>query len=78
MRRDLLTVGVGIVLILWARWYMPREFGRIRNGLDRRGRSPERFDTLLRSRRYHLLVVVMGLAGMLAVVAGSLLLVLGE
>jgi hypothetical protein len=74
----LLTVIVGALSLAWAQWYMPHVMPRIRSGMIQRGRSVSQLDAMLVSRRYRLVLLWMKGVGLFGIVAGVVLLIVGE
>jgi hypothetical protein len=72
----ILTV-VGIMAILWAQWYWPRQMLCIRRRLVEREASTNRFDVALSSRAYRVIVTSMTAVGVVGVVVGVVL-ILGD
>jgi hypothetical protein len=71
----ILTAVCGVVVLLWVRWYLPREMQRIRQSVVDRGGSPERLDKRLESRLWLTMVKASLPLGIFGVVAGVVLFV---
>jgi uncharacterized membrane protein len=69
---------LGAVVVLWALWFMPRQFSRIRDRIGQSGNSTQRFDAMLKGRSYRLAVVAGVIAGVVLIAAGAALVVFGE
>jgi hypothetical protein len=71
----ILTAICGIAVLLWVRWYLPREMQRIRQKVIDSGGSPERLDERLESRLWLFMVKASLPFGIFAIVAGAVLFV---
>jgi hypothetical protein len=78
MLHDFILIIVGVIAIVWARWYLPREMSRIQVRLEQRGRSTQRFDVMLRSRAYRMVVIIATVAGTVGVIFGVIMVLVGE
>jgi hypothetical protein len=63
-------IVLGVVAILWAQWYWPRQMLRIRQRLVQREKSTNRFDATLTSRAYSVIVAGMAAVGVIGIVVG--------
>jgi hypothetical protein len=65
-----LTALCGVVLLVWVRWYLPRQMQRIRQKVVDRGGSPEALDKQMESRLWLFLVRASPPFGIFAIAAG--------
>ena len=72
------TLGVGVVSLTWAQWYMPHAMSRTQNRMIRRAPPVSQLDVMLVSRRYKLVLLWMKGVGIFGIVAGIILLIAGE
>jgi membrane-anchored protein YejM (alkaline phosphatase superfamily) len=66
-------IVLGVVAILWAQWYWPRQMLRIRQRLAQREKSTNLFDATLTSRAYRVIVAGMTAVGAIGIVVGVVL-----
>ena len=70
-------IVLGCVMVLWAGWFMPREFTRIRSRIAQRGSSAQRFDDMLQSRSYRFTLAVGLVGGVVLIITGVILAIIG-
>jgi hypothetical protein len=72
-----IAVVTGAVALGWARWYWPRTMRRVRQRLEQRGASTERFDAKMTSRLHCGVMVTATIAGIVLLITGVMMLVVG-
>jgi hypothetical protein len=71
-------IVLGCAMVLWAGWFMPREFSRVRSRIAQRGNPTQRFDDMLQSRSYRLTLAVGLIGGVVLIITGVVLAIIGE
>ena len=74
----LILLGVGGIALIWRLWYWPSRMSRIRDRLIRRDQPTLKFDTMLLSKTHQTMMTMMLTAGIVGVIAGTILIVVGE
>lgn len=73
-----LNIVLGVLVLMWGQWYMPRAMQRIRQKIVDRGRDPAKFDAMLTSRRWPRLLTAVTVCGAALVIVGVWFVVSGE
>ena len=78
MSLDIVYIVVGLLLLGYVDWYVPRTLRRVTERAHARGGNPERIDSLLASRLWRRLTLLGTFAGCALVLLGVVYLATGN